>query len=445
MRAAPLVALGAVAAMALGLAGCGDSNIFFDPEAPPLPGERIPVLSLDNTIEPDKRIADLDVRLPRPYFNPDWPQSGGFPDRAMHHLAARPSLQPIWRANVGQGAGDDGRILATPIVADGRIFAMDAETKISAFVAATGEPLWRLDPTPEEDDEGGFGGGVAYNEGRLFAATGYGDVLALEPDSGEVIWRRVIGIPMRAPPVVADGRIFVITYDNQLFVLDSGDGGLIWSHSGIVETAGLLGSASPAVEGDIVIAPYSSGELIALRVENGRTVWSDTLGVQRIGVSVLSALNDINGSPVVHRGIVYAISHGGRLVAIDVRSGERVWERDVSGLNTPWIAGDYLFLVTTEGDALCLESSSGRVRWVQRLPRFEDPEEREGPITWSGPILLSDRLVIVGSNGDALAISPYSGRFLGRMTMPGGVRLPPIVANGTMYILTDEAQLAAFR
>jgi outer membrane protein assembly factor BamB len=445
MMRTPLRVLSVLLAGAL-LGACDLAPDWFGgTEEPPLPGQRLSVLALEGTIEPDPRIADLDVRLPRPYVNESWPQSGGYPDHAMHHLAGGDLLLPFWRSSIGEGSGDDGRILTTPVVAGGRVFAIDAIAVVSAFDANTGKRLWRIDPRIEDGEEDGFGGGLAYSGGLLFVTTGFGHVIAMDPSNGAQVWRQDIGIPMRASPVVAGGRLFVVTYDNQLWALSAEDGAIQWSNAGITETAGLLGAASPAVDNDIVIAPYSSGELIALRVENGRTVWADSLGAQRPGAGSLAALNDINGSPVIDRGVVYAISHGGRLVAIDVRTGSRVWEQDIAGLNTPWIAGDYLFVVTVDGDVVCLSRHNGRVKWVHSLPRFEDEDSRDEPIFWNGPLLLSDRLIVLGSNGDALALSPYSGRLLGQLEMPYGVRIAPIAANGTLYILTDDGDLIALR
>ncbi len=433
-----------LAGAALGACDLAD-EWFGGTEAPPLPGQRLSVLALQSTVEPDPRIADLDVRLPKPYVNESWPQAGGYPDHAMHHLAGGERLAPFWRTGIGEGSGDDGRILSTPVVAGGRVFTIDAVAEISAFDAASGDRLWRLDARLEDGEEDGFGGGLALAHGRLFASTGFGHVIALDPANGAEIWREDIGIPMRAAPVVVGERLFAVTYDNQLWVLSAIDGEVQWSHSGISETAGLLGAAVPAVDGDIVIAPYSSGELLALRVENGRTVWTDSLGAQRPGTGSLAALNDINGSPVIDRGVAYAISHGGRLVAIDVRTGSRVWEQDIAGLNTPWVAGEFIFVVTVDGDVVCLARRNGRVRWVHSLPRFEDAQERDEPVFWNGPLLLSDRLIVLGSNGDALAISPYSGRLLGKLELPHGVRVAPIAANGTVYILTDDGDLIALR
>jgi outer membrane protein assembly factor BamB len=298
--------------------------------------------------------------------------------------------------------------------------------------------------TPEDEDEGVIGGGVGIDNGVVYATTGYGFVHAMSLENGKEIWRRRIGTPIRGAPTVIDGRVFVITYDNQFHALSAADGRTLWSHAGIPEDAGLIGAPSPAVGGGLVVVPYSSGELFALRLENGRTVWGDQL-IRTRRLAPLSAMNEIRGSPVIDRGLVLAISFSGRIAAIDLRSGRRLWDRDIAGLETPWVAGDFIFLVTTQAEVVCLERESGRIRWVAQLPRYEDEEEREDPIQWSGPVLVSDRLVLVSSEGYAVAMSPYSGRLLGRIELPEGVLIPPVVADGSIYILTDDGELIALR
>jgi len=430
---------------ALGLSGCDTiGGLFDDKEAPPLPGERISILALEPQIAPDPEIQDVSVVLPPPYLNPDWPQPGGAPDRAMHHLEAPDVLNVAWIAKIGDASDDDERIVSPPIVADGRVYAVDAGGMITALDAGTGAVIWQFDPRPE-DDEGGFGGGLAYSGGRLFATNGYGDVYGLDPATGAVAWKQALLVPFRAPPVVAGGRVFVVSYDNQSWALDGRDGAVIWTHAGLGESARLLGAASPAVEREVVIVPYSSGEIYALRADNGRVIWSETLSTAVIGVEGLAELSTINGSPVIDRGLVIVISHGGRLAAFDIQSGNRIWEQQLSGVNTPWVAGDFIFVVTAEGEVVSLSRERGRIRWVQALPGFEDPEAREGPITWNGPILVSDRLVLVSSTGLAVSLSPYDGHVLGQVELPAGVRVAPIVANGTVYVLTEDAEVVALR
>ncbi len=408
---------------------------FGEGEAAPLPGERISVLALERTPEPDPRIADLQVRLPRPTPNPDWPQFGGYADHAMHHIAVPEVLERAWKVDIGTGGSDDRRLLSPPVVAAGRVYALDARGRVSAIDAASGRRIWRVDSLPKEDAKDAFGGGLAYAGGRLYVATGVGEVVALDPAEGSEIWRQSVAGPIRSAPAVSGGRVFVTTYDNQLFALDAGTGNQLWSHRGIAESAQLMGAATPAVAGGLVVAAYSSGEVVALRADNGRVLWSDAL----------ASLADITGSPVIDRDRVYAVSHAGRLVAISLRTGDRLWEQDISGTQTPWIAGDFLFVLTTDNDLLCLSRRDGRVRWVRPLPRYKNPEDRKGPIFWSGPVLASDRLIVVGTHKKALSISPYTGKVLGSMDLPGRVELAPVIADGTVYILTDGGDLVALR
>lgn len=415
-----------------------------DREDPPLPGERVSVLTLDESLEPDPRIADLQVRLPPPWRNPAWPQPGGVASNAMHHLELGDDLAQVWRIDVGTGADSAARLSASPVVADGKLFVMDAQTAVAAFDIASGRQIWRVGLRPPYEERGAHGGGVAYDRGRLFVTTGYGEVYALDANDGKMYWKRSIGVPLRAAPTVDGGRVFVISYDNQLNVLSDMDGDVLWAHVGIPEDAGLVGNASAAVEGDIVVVPYSSGELFAMRVENGRILWSDQL-IRVAGATALAALSDIRGRPVLDRGVVFAISHAGRMVAIDARTGERIWDLDIAGIETPWVAGDFVYVVTTSAEVVCVSRRDGRVRWVTQLQRFEDPEARDDPILWSGPILASDRLVLVSSHGVAVAISPYDGHLLGQMALPDGVTVPPIVADGVLYVLTDEADMIALR
>ncbi len=433
-------------ALPLLLAGCDSMDLFAGKKTAPLPGDRLSVLALDQQLEPDPRIADLQVRLPRPWVNTEWPQSGGEPNHVMHHLSLSPSLRQLWRTSIGSSASSDERILSQPLVADGRIYAMDAEANVSAFNAENGRRIWRTDLTPRSEDSGAIGGGIAIDGGRLFATTAYGDVYALDPATGKVVWQQKIGVPLRAAPAADAGRVFIITQDNQMKALDANTGVEQWSFAGIVEVAGLIGAATPAVDGGVVIAPFSSGELFALSTANGSVAWSDAL--QRTGrISSVGTINDIAGNPVADRGRVYAIGHGGRMVAIDMRTGERVWERELSGLQSPWVAGDFIYVVTLDAEVVCLSRRDGRIRWVTALERFRDPtaKVKKGPITWYGPVLGGDRLVLTSSNGVAVSLSPYTGEVLGRIKLSGNAAVSPVVANETLYILTDDANLVALR
>lgn len=440
------LSLAVVAVFALGLGGCDTvGDMFTASSKPKLPGKRLSVMELETKLVADPDIADIDVELPTPFENKDWTQPGGAADNAMYHLAAPGKLDKLWSVDAGSGSSSSARLVATPIVAEGKVFVLDSEAHVRAFDAKTGKQLWRQDLTPEDQDSGkARGGGLAYDGGRVFVATGFGLVHALNPASGAVIWTANGTVPFRASPTANGGRVFAITSDNQMICLAQENGAILWRHRGITESAGILAATSPAVAGSIVVVPYSSGELFALRVENGTVLWSDSL--TRTGnLTSLSELNDIAGRPVIDRDRVFAISHSGRFVSIDLRTGERVWTKDIPGVQTPWVAGEYIFVVTTDQEVIAMSRRDGRIRWLTKLARWEDPESKSGPVEWSGPILVSDRLIFVSTMGKAVSVSPYTGKILGQIDLPGKTLIAPIAADGIVYILTDSGELEALR
>ncbi|HJW41731.1 MAG TPA: PQQ-binding-like beta-propeller repeat protein, partial [Rhizomicrobium sp.] len=274
--------------------------------------------------------------------------------------------------------------------------------------------------------------------------SGFGEVVALDATSGKILWKQDLAVPIVNAPTANGGRVFVSSYDNHFFALAQTDGRKLWDHQGITESAGILESTSAAVAGEYVLAPYSSGEIYALRVQNGRPAWNDMLTHSGVPTA-LSELDDIAGKPVVDRDTVYAISHSGVMAAINLNTGERLWSRDIGGIETPWAAGDYVYVITTEQQLICLTRKEGKVKWIHQLQRWEDSEGKHGSIVWSGPVLVSDRLIAVSSTGIAAAISPYTGELIGKMEIPAGTYIAPVVANGTLYLYTSEAQLVALR
>lgn len=422
------------------LAGC--DTFLGEAEPPPLPGERISVLDLDRTLAADPALADLRVRLPRPYRNEAWPQAGGYPNHAMHHLALADNPAVAWTADIGRSASSSRLILAAPVAADGRVYTLDAGATVTAFDARDGRQLWRVDLATDTADDNLFGGGLALDGGRLYVAMPFARAIALDAATGEEVWRVPLPGPARAAPAVDDGRVFVVTIDNQLVVLSADDGSRLWSHAGIAETAGLLGGATPAVADNTVIAAYSSGELFALRVETGNVLWAENLAGIRRG-DLIAELADIRGRPVVDRDLVFAISNSGRMAAIDLRRGGRAWDVEIGGIEQPWVAGDFLYVLSNDGELICL-TRDGRIRWIRPLPRFGNPEAREDPIRWSGPVLAGDRLIVAATNGTALSVSPYTGEVLGELGIPR-THLSPIVVDGTLYFVGDDATLTALR
>jgi outer membrane protein assembly factor BamB len=427
------------------ISACGIGDWFGDPEEPPLPGQRIAILAYERGLRADSSIADTVVQLPEPYVNEDWAQPGGSAAHAMYHLSLSANPRRSWSADVGSGSGDVAQILAQPVVVGDSVYTMDSGSLVSAFSAASGSRLWQVDLEIRSEDEGFFfGGGVTFDGGKLFVSTGFSRVFALDAASGETLWIHKAPSPMRGAPVASDGRVFVVTLDNQLLVLNAETGERLWNHVGVQETAGLLGSASPAVSRQTVVVPFSSGEVLALLTDDGRQVWSETLSdVRRL--DPLADIAQVRGLPVIDRDLVLAVSHAGRMLAVDLRQGVRAWQVEVGGVQMPWAAGDYIYVITNDGQVVCLQRADGRIRWVTPLPRFANPEDQEDPIRWRGPVLAGDRLIIAGSHGEVLSMSPYDGKVVGSISLSDGIAVPPVVANNSLYLVTNSGELIAYR
>ena len=425
----------------LWLSGCD----WFDKSKPPLVGERIPVFSDRKDLEPDKDAGAISITLPAPAVNESWPQSGGYSNYAMQHVAIGDSPQVAWTADVGAGSGSSRILTAPPVVAEGKVFVKDAESTVSAFDANSGGRVWSVTLKPEKArDTDEFGGGVAYYGGRLFVTTGFANVFCLDPNDGKEIWNSTVSAPIRGAPLVFADRVFAVSIDNKLHAMAAVDGSDLWNFSALQEIAGYVGGSSPAGSQDVVVAPFSSGELVELRAENGRTVWNESLVGPRREARAFGNLADIRGRPVIDRGLVLAMGSAGTLAAIDLRSGQRVWERNIGGNQTPWVAGRFVFVITASADVAAVERDTGKVKWVTPLTQYRDEKRRE-PILWAGPVLASDRLLVAGSTGDLLALSPYTGEVIGKLAIGSPMRLAPVVANRTVYILADSGRLIALR
>ena len=193
-----------------------------------------------------------------------------------------------------------------------------------------------------------------------------------------------------------------------------------------------------------MVAPFSSGEIVAFLADSGRAVWNETL-VQQTRLTALASLNDIAGSPVIDRGLVFVVSHGGRLAAIDIRSGQVAWETSIASLQMPWVAGDFIYVVSVDGELACISRNEGGIIWVTQLERYKKQKKRKGRITWAGPVLAGDHLILVSSEGEIAKVSPITGEVVAKEKIGGSSVISPVVANEKIYVLTEEGKLIAMR
>ena len=429
----------ALAALAA-LGGCGALDWFDDDER--LSGERVPIRDQSGA---DATAAAAAQPLPPPGPNADWTQTNATASHASGHLAGPSAPVLAWTADAGEGAGGSAAITGAPIVAGGRVYTLDAAAQLGVFDAGSGSAGWRTDLSPAgEDGDEGFGGGLATDGRLVYATTGFGEVLAVDAGSGEIAWRFRAGGPFRAAPAVSEGVVLAVTRDNRAMALSAGSGEVLWRLDGASSDAGLLGGASPAISGDLAVVPFGSGEIAGVQLGTGRRIWSAVLGGARRGLA-RSAISDVTGDPVIAGRAVVAANQSGRTVAIDGQTGVRGWTRSMGAVGPLWSAGGSIFMVTDDLRLTRLALQTGDTIWSTQLPAYEDPEDRDDPIAYSGPVLAGGRVLVTDSTGNLLAFDPGTGEGLGAVELTDGATTGPVVAGGTIYVLSDDATLQAFR
>jgi outer membrane protein assembly factor BamB len=430
-----------MAAMAVN--GCG----LLKKEAPKTPvlGSRVAVLATENDVAVDRDTAALPMVLPAPVVNSEWGQPGGNAAKSMGHLALGAALQNAFSVSIGYGSTLSARLGGPPVVGGGRVYTIDTNATVRSFDATTGARYWETQFGTEKGNSASlYGGGVSVDNGRVYATNGLGFVAALDPRNGGVIWQVRPGGPLRGAPTVIGDTLYVVSQDNQIYSLKTADGATNWSAAAALEIAGVFGTGSPAVAQGTVVAGFSSGELNAYRYENGRLVWQDALARTSIRTSVAS-LSDIDANAVIDNGQVFAIGQGGRMVALELISGQRLWEVNVAGISTPWVAGDWIFVVTDDAKLIAVARATGKVRWINQLPRFQREKSKRGQISYQGPVLAGGRLILAGSNGTLINFDPVTGNYQSQTTVGVPITVSPVVANSTLYVLDDDGRLHAFR
>ena len=415
----------------------------------PLPGERIPIRT-DETAPAASPSRGLAVAIPPAVMNADWTHRNGSAPGRLIHPALRAQPQLIWATDLGEGDAKRRRLLIGPIVAGGVIYAMDAGAQMSA-VTRDGQVAWRRSLVPAgQQPDSGPGGGMAAANGVLYATTGFGEVFALDPRTGGTIWKRTLDAPIQAPPLVYDGRVVAVQRNDIAVALDARSGETLWTAQGVGGT-GLMGGASPAADGPLVILPFSSGEVLGVLGRNGMNVWGTAITGGRRSLA-RNRINDVSGDPVIVGERLYASNQSGRTIRLDTRTGERDWTIGEGSYGPAWPVGNAVYLLSDEGALVRVTADTGEIVWARQLPEFFParrflwrPGKPWRAVPYYGPVLAGGRLWVASADGWLRAFSPVDGSVLASIPLPGGAAAAPAVAGGVLYVTTREGQLLAFQ
>lgn len=434
----------ALCGLSLLLSACG----LFSKDKVVLDGERVAVLQESSVHTPDFTPGSIKIKLPKPYKNNRWSQNGGNSIHLMGHVAAADNIQEIWSSGFGEGNSKRDYLLAVPAIAYDVVFTIDAEATVSAFRLDDGREIWSKELTPVNEDEYSVsmkGAGIAVYDKKVFVTTGFGSVIALDMKTGDEIWRYEASSPIRIAPTANDNKVFVQTIENNLIALNASNGKEIWNYKTSTENTTVVGGASPAFDPrqDVVVAAFSNGEVRAIKGSTGSTLWGDILTAKR-RTNTLTNINGIKANPIIDGDTVFVMGHNNIMVATDLKTGNRLWEKEIGGSSQPWVAGKYLFVMSNDFELMALEKTSGKIIWNTSIPVTKDEDDRAG-IFAKGPVLAGDRLLVTSSNGYVFAVSPYTGKVMNYITLPEGADIAPIVVNGVIVFTTNDADIIAYK
>lgn len=427
-----------VLAAALFLVACSKERLNIE-------GEKVSVLEEKKTVAADYSVGDINISLPAVYENKSWPQAGGTASHSIGNLHSG-NFEKVWSKSFGKGNSKRDFLIASPIIAEQKVFTIDAEAMLSAFNLSDGSLLWKKRLKPQINNNKNSvmkGGGVAYADGKIFAVTGFGGVFAVDAQSGKTLWKYFTKTPIRIAPTVGGRKVFVQTIDNSVFAIDTNDGSEVWRYASTASDTALVGGATSAYsqELDLLIVGFNSGEIRALKASTGSPFWSDYLVSSRLNAS-MSDINAIKASPVVAQEVVYAAGNNDTLTALDIRSGMRIWERQIGSSSQPVFAGKVLFWLTNSANLIAIETDSGKIVWETNLKDMDAAKENT---TFAGPLLTNDKLLMVSSSGKGYFLSPQTGEKLTDFDISNGSEISPIAANGHIIITTTDAEIIAYK
>ena len=372
----------------------------------------------------------------------DWSQPGGNAANAPGNVSIGGTTgDSSWRTRAVEKASKRNvRPSVPPIVHGGRIYVYDTSGVVNALAPGGGK-AWSVALAPEGEKGSAAGGGIAASGNALFVATGFGEVVALDAATGNRIWSFEMGAPAQSAPTAAGGKVFVVSATNVLHAVNQADGTEAWQYPGIPETAGVLSAASPAVSGNSVVVPYSSGEIIAFDTESGSAKWADAV-VRSTRTLAVSGLTDVAASPVIYEGVVYATGVSGRTIAVSLENGERLWEENLGSSSTPAISGNAIFIIDLQDNIAALDRATGKAFWRTALPVLR---KKKFYSVWTGPTLAGNVLWAVSNDRRMIGVDPATGNIIVDRELPSAAYIKPIAAGGQLLVLASDGSLAAFR
>ena len=346
----------------------------------------------------------------------------------LERIDAKVKLKKQWSTKVGDGQGD-GFYKITPTLVDGVLYVASSDGEVAAISAADGDRLWRVEL------ERPLSGGVGYHDRSLYLGGADGSVLQLSADDGFVEWEAAVSGEVLAAPAVSNDWVIVQTYDGKLLGFQPGADEPAWTFTSDVPVLTLRGTSTPILVGGNAIAGFGDGKVVAVDVNSGNVSWESRIGVPQ-GSSEIDRIVDIDGA-MTQQGIeLFVASYQGRVAALDSRTGRKLWQQNVSSVTGTHVGFGNVYVADVDGTLSAFLRTGQGVRWQNIQLGYRQ---------LSRPTPISSYVATVDFDGYLHLLSQVDGQIVGRTKIGGdAARADMIADNGRLIIFADNGQLLAY-
>ena len=326
--------------------------------------------------------------------------------------------EKIWSENVGESLTG----LLAPALTESVVYAAGEDT-IYAYDLGSGDRLWTADAG--SDITAGVG-----TDGRYVAVGTASGELKVYDTSGKFLWSVRLSSEMSVPPLIGSGFILVRTTDTRVTAFDAETGERRWHYQGQVPSLTIRASAQMRFSPAGVLVGQANGRLLALNAR-GETVF-DAVIAQPKGTTEVERLVDVVGAPMVDARMMCAAAFQGNVVCMSSQNGRLLWNAPVDAVTGPVSDGTNVYVVDAEGSIHAYDYNTGRSVWTNSDLRYRNP---------SAPAVMGRYIVVGDYDGDVHVIDAASGEIIGRTSVSGAVKVPPVSLGNRVLIQTEDGQL----
>ncbi len=322
-----------------------------------------------------------------------------------------------------------------PAITSDKIFLLDARGNLFAYDIKTKKKIFKNRIFAKRYLKNYQTPKISYFNDTIYAIAGSNEIVASNAIDGKILWSKtILSLPVSKP--VSDGKlVYTTTSDNKTYALNATTGELVWTASGVSKPTAILGSSNPIIYKENLIVSYASGEIYALDKNTGEPLWSQNLNVNKATDSDFY-LNDIDATPIIKNNIIFAIGNGGLMMAIDIKTGNYLWKKEIATITDFFAASEFLFVIDNHDKLIALSQKNGAIKYISQLPDYKNKKKSQSKIIYNGIILAGNKLIISDSRGRLLVAALQDGKIEQEFKINQKIFHSPIVVNGKIYLHT---------